>query len=395
MDKRLKAKLDQAKGVTLHKGSLRIAFRLPGEKSQTKKSLGIEPTSRNIDFALNKLGEIKMDIVRGTFDWSRHFPNDARARTSDGMMLSEALKVYFVEPGDWKKTSRYTSEGRARTMLSELGNININTITPATLKGYERQLLAKNGSFSIKIKLLTLKTTLSRALRDGVIDSNPFALFEPAEEVAGNKLDSEATLSELDIYTIHEANLIIDWHKNEPHEANMLAFLFWSGARHGETAALKWSDYDGDDGAIDILRTNTPFRGVTQTPKTGKARRVYLPSLAIEALERQWGTTGNSEFIFCGQRTLRPFSDSRILNYPRWDARLKDLGLRRLRPYVTRHCFASWMLRAGENMMDVANALGHNDTSMLQEVYGHFIPQKRHRWTLDDPQKRQKWELPD
>lgn len=392
MDKRLKAKLDQAKGVTVHKGKLRIAFRLPGEKNQTKKSLGIEPTSRNIDFALNKLGEIRMDIVRGTFDWSRHFPNDSRSQAPEGMMLSDALQKYFLGLGSWKKTTRHYSEGRASVMLRELGNININSITPTVLRDYERLLLSKHGYFSVKLKFHTLKSIISKAIRDGVINDDPFLSFELAPEAAGNKSDTEAKISDLDVYTISEANMIINWHKNEPHESNMIAFLFWSGARHGEVAALKWSDYDNEEGAIDILRTNTLFPGVTQTPKTGKARRVYLPTLAIEALDRQKEITGESEFIFWGQRTLRPFRDNRIFNYPRWDARLEDLGLRRLTPYVTRHCFASWMLRAGENMMDVANALGHSDVSMIQEVYGHFIPQKRHRWTLDDPQKRERWE---
>lgn len=391
MDKRLKAKLDQAKGVTVHKGKLRIAFRLPGERYQTKKSLGIEPTSRNIDFALNKLGEIKMDIVRGTFDWSRHFPNDSRAGYSERMRLSKALQVYFIDLGEWKRTSRYTSEGRARTILREIGDLNLDEITVSTLKDYERLLLGKHGFSSVQIKFSVLETVMGRAMRDGVIGNTPFSHFKLAPEVVGGKADAEAKLSDLDVYTISEANKIIGWHKNVPHESNMLEFLFWSGARHGETAALKWSDYDSDEGAIDILRTNTPFRGVTQTPKTGRARRVYLPALAIEAVDRQKEITGDSEFIFCGQKTLRPFGSSRIFHYPRWDARLKDLGLRRLTPYVTRHCFASWMLRAGENMMDVANALGHSDVTMIQEVYGHFIPQKRHRWTLDDPKNRDKW----
>lgn len=256
------------------------------------------------------------------------------------------------------------------------------------MREYE-QILTKNSSLQrVKYKLYVLKLVMDRALRDEVIDNTPFSSFELAAKTTGDKLDEEAQLSELDVYTIAEANMIIGWHKNQPHEANLLQFLFWSGARHGEVAALKWSDYDCHNRYVDILRTNTLFRGVTQTPKTGKARRVYLPLLAIEALERQREITAGSEHIFCSQQSQRPFHNRNIINYPRWTTRVNDLGLRRLTPYVTRHCFASWMLRAGENMMDIANALGHSDMSMLQTVYGHFIPQDRHKWTMDDPLNR-------
>ena len=389
MDKRLSAKLDQAKGVTVHKDKLRIAFRLAGDKVQTKRSLGIEPTSRNIDFAINKLGEIKMDIMRGTFTWDRHFPNDPKAKIAYGISLREALNRYYLDLGSWKRSTRHCNEYTASSMLRDFGpEVNLKNITLDSLREYE-QILTKNSSLQrVKYKLYILKLVMERALRDGVIDSTPFSSFELAVKTTGDKLDEEAQLSELDVYTIAEANMIIGWHKNQPHEANLLQFLFWSGARHGEVAALKWSDYDRHNRYVDILRTNTLFRGVTQTPKTGKARRVYLPLLAIEALERQREITAGSEHIFCSQQSQRPFHNRNIINYPRWTTRVNDLGLRRLTPYVTRHCFASWMLRAGENMMDIANALGHSDMSMLQTVYGHFIPQDRHKWTMDDPLNR-------
>lgn len=387
MDKRLKAKLDQAKGVTLHKGKLRIAFRLSGEKSQTKRSLGIEPTSRNIDFAINKLGEIKMDVMRGTFSWDRHFPNDIKVKEAEGITLSDALTRYYLDMGAWKRSTRMANEYTAAAIANELGGgLNLKLITIDSIKEYEKELVSK-GSFSrLKYKLYIVRLVMGRALRDGVIDSSPFESFEMTAQQVGGKLDAEAELSDLDVYTIAEANQIINWWRNPPHETNLLQFLFWSGARHGETAALKWSDYDRDNGAIDVLRTNTLMRGVTQTPKTGRGRRVYLPRLAIEALEQQYEITGSSEYIFCGLQSMRPFHNRNIINYPRWTSRVEDLGLRRLTPYVTRHCFASWMLRAGENVMDVANSLGHSDLSMLQTVYGHFIPQARHKWTLDDPE---------
>ncbi|MFB0936677.1 MAG: tyrosine-type recombinase/integrase, partial [Propionivibrio sp.] len=55
-------------------------------------------------------------------------------------------------------------------------------------------------------------------------------------------------------------------------------------------------------------------------------------------------------------------------------ARSVEEAIRYRRPYQTRHTYASMMLSAGENVMYVANQMGHADWSMLVRVYGHWIP---------------------
>ena len=386
MDQRAKNKLQKTPGVTLHKGKLRIAFTLPGRENQVKKSLDIEPTSKNIDFAANKLAEIKMDIMRGTFRWEKHFPNDRHVRSKDSITLEAALQRYYLDMGSWKASSRDTSEYAAKSLRDALGGQTmLKNITARVIRDYERAELAAHTYKRVSFKLGILQKVFERAMRDQVLEYSPFTHFEPMKP-AEDKGKEEAELSDLDVYTVEEADRIIGWEENQPHEANLLEFLFWSGIRHGEAAGLKWTDVLIDIGAIDILRTNTRFPWATQTPKTGKARRLFLPRRAIEAITRQWAITRDSEYVFCSAQQQNPFPTAKVMTYNRWYRRLDSLGLRRLTPYVTRHCFASWMLRAGENVTDVSNALGHIDTTMVQRVYGHFIPKDRHKWTLDDPQ---------
>ena len=87
LDARITKRLAAAKGVSMHRGKLRIAFTLPGETSQTKRSLGLLPTVKNIDFAEMKLAEIKMDIIRGTFTWERHFPKTGCGLSSPEIVI--------------------------------------------------------------------------------------------------------------------------------------------------------------------------------------------------------------------------------------------------------------------------------------------------------------------
>ena len=55
--------VDLPKGLTMHRGKLRIAFRPPNEKNQWKRSLGIPPTKANIKAAEQMLNSIRRDII--------------------------------------------------------------------------------------------------------------------------------------------------------------------------------------------------------------------------------------------------------------------------------------------------------------------------------------------
>lgn len=50
MNNKISDRLATAKGVSVHNGKIRIAFRPPGERL-VKKSLGIDPTLKNITYA--------------------------------------------------------------------------------------------------------------------------------------------------------------------------------------------------------------------------------------------------------------------------------------------------------------------------------------------------------
>ena len=53
---------------------------------------------------------------------------------------------------------------------------------------------------------------------------------------------------------------------------------------------------------------------------------------------------------------------------------LRHLGLRRRRPYQTRHTAATLWLAAGENPEWIARQMGHTTTEMLFRVYSRYVP---------------------
>ena len=100
-EEKILKKLTNTKGVAVHKGSLRIQFRLPNDNAATRKSIGLAPTMHNIKVASNKLGAIKTDIQSGFYDnnpkefWRKHFPADVQ-HIKENKTISDYYDHYIV-----------------------------------------------------------------------------------------------------------------------------------------------------------------------------------------------------------------------------------------------------------------------------------------------------------
>lgn len=161
---------------------------------------------------------------------------------------------------------------------------------------------------------------------------------------------------------------------------------FWSGARPGELAALKWGNVDWRTNKFRILARR--YRGDESTPKTKSSTRdVDMLPPVLEALKAQRALQAamrlkrgegkpeaGNDYVFTG-----PAGGCLSLNFLRekiWYPTLDTAKLRRRTFYQTRHTFASNALAAGENPKWVADMLGHKSTQILFDVYEKFIPRR-------------------
>jgi len=149
--------------------------------------------------------------------------------------------------------------------------------------------------------------------------------------------------------------------------------------RRGEALGLLWSDVNFNDCRVAIRRAITS-QGLT-TPKSGRARRVMLPtSLASElidllaerrreALARGWRAV--PKWIFCSDVGTAPDPSNveRVWRCVR--RRAQKLGVRPLKLHSTRHTWATLALQAGKNIRWVAEQLGHADPALTLRVYAH------------------------
>lgn len=156
-----------------------------------------------------------------------------------------------------------------------------------------------------------------------------------------------------------------------PDFRNYYAVRFFTGMRTAEIDGLRWKFVDLPNKQIII--EETLVNGRAETPKTQASYRVIQISEPVyQALLRQYDETGSNEFVFCNEAG-NPL-DHRNVTKRVWNPTLAMLGLKRRRPYQTRHTTATLWLAAGENPEWIAKQLGHSTTKMLFEVYSRYVP---------------------
>ena len=146
--------------------------------------------------------------------------------------------------------------------------------------------------------------------------------------------------------------------------------------RQGEILALTWADLDFDAGTVSVRATLTEDRDgklVRSEPKTTKSRRViYLPALALKALRaHQAERQGEQGVVFTavdGTPLRKSMLIRRVFKPLLKLTELPDVTFHRLR-----HTANSLLIEAGDDPLAIAGSLGHADTRMMFERYGHLL----------------------
>jgi integrase len=172
-------------------------------------------------------------------------------------------------------------------------------------------------------------------------------------------------------------------------EPRLITFAALSGLRLGEVLALRDTDVDVEDGCVVVKRAAR--KGVEGRTKTRKRRRVYLCTPALRALRAQLLARRPNEhgLVFPSPRSDRVWNSDNFRAdvfakaVKRAAAKAKPArraDFERLEFHDLRHTFASLMIAAGANPLQLAEALGHTDQAgrpdptLVWKRYGHLYP---------------------
>jgi integrase len=256
-----------------------------------------------------------------------------------------------------------------------LGKARLGELTPDALERFVIDLKrSKVGESSIHRCTVILGAMFARAVARGQMHRNPIPLIAKPKQKRTEPI--QVALSPKQVETIR-INL------RSKRDRVLVSLMAYAGLRPGEALHLRWRDVRDD--LIHVRGSISD--GVEKTTKTGRSRTVRLLSpLAQELREYRMslGRPGDDELLFAMQ-------DGRCWNDGKW-RRFRDRSFDKAvekvklpkgtRPYDLRHAFASLMIAAGRNPVEIAGQLGHSPT-MLLNTYSHVIDGFEGRGTVD------------
>lgn len=144
------------------------------------------------------------------------------------------------------------------------------------------------------------------------------------------------------------------------------------GLRFGEAAGLVPESILSQGAQVRIRKVWTREQRLKDAPKTTGSYRVQpVPTYLRARLAALALATPAGFPIFTGAHG-GGLSDSNLRNRVLVKA-CAAAGVERVTPHMLRHAYASWMVQAGVNQSDIAAALGHSSTRMLDR-YAHLAP---------------------
>lgn len=325
------------------------------------------------------LDRIEAEITLGTFDYKAYFPNGAMVQRFEDLkkglpaslgipLFEEFVWRWFEENSPrWKHSMRNTVKGNlSRHLIPRFGDSRVDTIKKGDILLFRAELTKLPGQEGKNLshdRINHVMTTFRMALNEA---ADRFGFASPWVSIKPLKIPR----SEVDPFTIEEVRYFLENVRKDFH--NYYTVRFFTGMRTGEIDGLQWKYVDFERRLITVRET--VVEGEIDTPKTQSSyRNIQMSTLVYQALKAQHQVRGDLDgFVFCS-RTGQTLSHRNITQRI-WYPTLARLGLKKRRPYQTRHTAATLWLAAGENPEWIARQLGHANTKMLFEIYSCYVP---------------------
>jgi integrase len=353
-------------------------FRYRDKRCREQTALDNTPANRKKLEAILK--RIEAEITLGTFEYHKYFPNSPKAQeftqqaelqrsrqAHDTPLFSEFCETWMDEMRvQWRKSHITTIEGTLKNyLIPEFGEKEVGHITRQEILSF-RASLAKVQTRSKKplsaSRINRIMTPLRMILGEA---ANRYEFTSPFQGIKSLKVPR----SDVEPFSLEEVRLILATVRAD--FRNYYTVRFFTGLRTGEIDGLQWDCVDFQRRQI-LVRQALVNGEIEQTKTDGSYRHIEMPQLVYDALKDQRKATGNNTFVFCNGAG-NPLEHNNVTKRV-WYPLLSHLGLRKRRPYQTRHTAATLWLAAGENPEWIARQMGHTTTEMLFRVYSRYVP---------------------
>jgi integrase len=363
-------------------GRLQLVFTYAGVRQYLSLGLTDSPANRQIASAKAKL--IESDIIYERFDptLEKYKPQKSSATPK----ITPIVKVPTLAEL-WEKYTQYKSTQIAASTLARdyakiarhVKKLPYSIDNPVEVRDW---LLKKYSSELVRRTLVQINACCNWSVKSGLISHNPFLGMH--KDIKRVKRNSDRTP-----FTAEERDCIISAFENNTYSPKFaptrhsyyfpyVKFLFMTGCRPEEAAALQWKHIQGNCERIrfeEAIPSDTRIRGETKTHKArpfpcNKSLQEFLLSIKPTKASR-------NDFVFPSPRG-GVLDTHNFLNRI-WKPvvlALVDAGKvqQYLPQYHARHTFITLMLDAGVDAKDVAKWVGNSP----EIIYKHYAGNSRH-----------------
>lgn len=227
---------------------------------------------------------------------------------------------------------------------------------------------------SIKLHSVVISSVFKKAIRDGLIKSNP---CEYARIPNLNKSQPTAKF-----YTVEQCKKLLELAEGTP-LYDMIYITTIYGLRRSELIGLRWNAVDFENNTIIINHTVVLQGKVVAKNKTKNktSRRIYpllddVKAILIELKKKQ--EKNRKFFGDCYTENDYVFTkEDGTSYYPSYPSKalhklLEENNLEMIRWHDLRHTTASMLMLKGWQMKEISEWLGHSDIGTTMNIYAHI-----------------------
>lgn len=234
------------------------------------------------------------------------------------------------------------------------------------LQKFQRYLLHKVGNSpnTTRKKLQRFRAIIKRALKDKLIDKDPYLLYDPVKKESTGK--ARLTFDQIKAME----GLMLPSGSDLWHARNYFLFSFYcAGIRFGDLCCLKWENIVDE-------------RLIYRMNKTRTVKNIKLLKAAVDLLKCYKERVEGHEFLIFPMLDLDPEASDPMALRQQISSRnvvvnrnlktiAKMAGIEeKVSFHVSRHSFANYARKKGMSIYDISKALGHSSIRVTEDVPG-------------------------
>lgn len=293
-----------------------------------------------------------------------------KAEASCDMTFGSLVEIYMKDCQPRLKPTTYSNKQFLidTKLLPFFKNMPINTITPATIRTWQNELLADPKGYA-QTYLKTVHNQASAIFNFAVkfykLGSNPCRM---AGSMGKKNADS------MQFWTVDEFKTFIATMENKLSAKVIFELLFWTGMRSGELLALTLKDFDFTAKTVSVSKNYARHekQDLIMEPKTPKSKRVItIPDFLADMVKEY----ADQLFDYSPDERLFPYTKHFL--WHEMDSGCKASGVKKIRIHDLRHSHASLLIEMGFSPLLISERLGHENIETTLQTYSHLYPNKQ------------------